>query len=86
MLVRSAWSVLLLVSAFSSAEQFTVEGGADASAVTVEKLMPLVGVPAFQANTPGSGNPSTSATERAPDISRDHKQGAPALIPRRSAR
>jgi hypothetical protein len=84
---RTGWSVLLLFSAFTWADQVTIERDARMSTQRLEKVAPLQGVSAFRADGADEPGPDetphrTQRTGAAQDLEWD----APGLIPRRSPR
>jgi hypothetical protein len=86
MLRPTGWSVLLLFSAFASADQVTVERDARMSTQRLEKVAPLQGVPAFRADSADEPGPDETPrlTQRTTGSPQDPEWDAPGLIPRRS--
>ena len=83
----TGWSVLLLLSAFASADQVTVERDAR-STQRLEKVAPLQGVPAFRADGADEPGPDETPhrTQRTTGSPQDLQWDAPGLIPRRAPR
>ena len=83
----TGWSVLLLLSAFASADQVTVERDAR-STQRLEKVAPLQGVPAFRADGADEPGPAETPhrTQRTTGSPQDLQWDAPGLIPRRAPR
>lgn len=84
----TGWSVLLLFSAFASADQVTVERDARMRTQRLEKVAPLQGVPALHADGVDEPGPDETRplTQRTTGSPQDLEWDAPGLIPRRSPR
>lgn len=84
----TGWPVLLLFSAFASADQVTAERDPRVRTQRLENIAPLQGVPAFRTDGADEPGPDQTShrTQRNTGSPQDPEWGAPGLIPRRSPR